>query len=219
MFTGIVHNHYPVSEVVREEGLMHLRVTLGSALTEGLEQGASVSVAGVCLTVVGHEGGVVTFDVIGETLARTTLGALESGARVNIERAARLGDEVGGHDVSGHVSGVGVVTAIEAPTNNRVVRITVDPEVMRYVFHKGYIALDGASLTVAALDRPAHTLDVHLIPETLTRTTFGARQVGDRINVEVDPRTVAIVDTVDAVLNARLEAMLVERLASQAKSS
>ena len=212
MFTGIVANHCEVARVEREEGLTHLEVALGEELSEGLERGASVSVAGVCLTVVGQEGGVVRFDVIAETLARTTLGALTPGDRVNVERAARYGDEIGGHDVSGHVSGVGRVVAVESPQNNRVVRIAVAPELMGYIFHKGYIALDGASLTVAAVDRGGGTFDVHLIPETLTRTTFGARAVGDRINVEVDPRTVAIVDTVEAMLAERLEALVAERL-------
>jgi len=217
MFTGIVANTCQVARVEHKEGLMHLEIALGD-LSEGLEQGASVSVAGVCLTMVRCTEGVVRFDVIAETLARTTLGALAEGDQVNIERAARVGDEIGGHDVSGHINGVGVVVAVESSPNNRVVRIEVEPEVMRYIFHKGYVALDGASLTVAAVERAAGTLDVHLIPETLDRTTFGSRAVGERINVEADPRTVAIVDTVDMVLSERLGGLVAERLASSGET-
>lgn len=203
MFTGIVHDKYRVAKVERREGMMHLEVSLGEAMTEGLERGASVSVAGTCLTAVEIGAGRVRFDIIGETLARTTLGELSEGDEVNIERAARFGDEIGGHSVAGHVTGVGELIGVETPENNCVLTIRVEPDQMKYIFHKGYIALDGASLTIAAVDRGVGTFEVHLIPETLTRTTFGTRRVGDLINVEVDPQTVAIVDTVEATLARR----------------
>ncbi len=208
MFTGIVHNHHPICALERKEGFLSLEIELGKDMTVGLERGASVSVSGVCLTAVDIEDGRVRFDVIGETLNRTTLGALNIGDRVNIERAARFGDEIGGHDVSGHVTGVGRLVQIERPANNWVGTFEVDAELMPYIFHKGFIALDGASLTIASVERAARRFTVHLIPETLTRTTFGTRAVGDGINVEVDPRTVAVVDTVEAVIEDRLQALL-----------
>ena len=108
-------------------------------------------------------------------------------------------------------SRVGEIVSVSSPINNRVIQLQVAPQLMRYIFHKGYIALDGASLTVASVDKQACTFEVHLIPETLERTTFGVRQKGDRINVEVDPRTVAVVDTtysvIDAIIAERLGAL------------
>jgi riboflavin synthase len=205
MFTGIVQRACPVSSIEREEGMIHLTVDLGAALAAGLERGASVSVAGTCLTAVDFDlgAGWVRFDVIAESLRRTTLGELAVGHLVNIERAASIGDEIGGHLLSGHVHGVAEVVDVTRPTNNHEVTMRVDPEVHRFIFSKGYIALDGCSLTVVDVDRDASTFSVHLIPETLERTTFGAREVGDRVNVEVDAQTLAVVETVDAALAAR----------------
>jgi len=208
MFTGIVQGQAEIVGMEHEEGIAHVRVALGQELSKGLERGASVSLSGVCLTAVDiHDDGVVRFDMIAETMALTTLGELERGSVVNIERAARYGDEIGGHAVAGHVTGVGEIVSIERPDNNRIVTIRISPDQIKYVFHKGYIALDGCSLTVVGVDRGAGTFSVHLIPETLEVTTFGGREVGERINVEVDPQTVAVVDTVEAVLAERLEAM------------
>ena len=205
MFTGIVQSARPVAEVSHVEGMMHLTMDLGRELTVGLERGASVSISGACLTAVEFdvEAGWARFDLIAETLRLTTLGGLEPGTLVNIERAAKIGDEIGGHLLSGHVHGVAEVVDIQTPANNHEVTMRVDPEVLRYVFPKGYIALDGASLTIVDVDRDASTFSVHLIPETLERTTFGQRGVGDRINVELDAQTLAVVETVDAALAAK----------------
>ena len=122
---------------------------------------------------------------------------------VNIERAARIGDEIGGHLLSGHIHGVAEVVDVSTPTNNHEVTMRVEPDVARFIFSKGYIALDGCSLTIVDVDRDASTFSVHLIPETLERTTFGHRGDGGRINVEVDAQTLAVVETVDATLAAR----------------
>ncbi|MEM1348068.1 MAG: riboflavin synthase subunit alpha [Myxococcota bacterium] len=208
MFTGIVQGQAEIVGVEHEEGLARVRVALGPEMSAGLERGASVSLSGVCLTAVDiRDDGVVRFDMIAETMARTTLGALKAGSMVNIERAAKYGDEIGGHAVAGHVTAVGEIVSIERPDHNRVVTIRVAPDQIKYIFHKGYIALDGCSLTVVGVDRGAGTFAVHLIPETLEVTTFGGRELGERINVEVDPQTVAVVDTVEAVLADRLEEM------------
>jgi riboflavin synthase len=128
------------------------------------------------------------------------LGGLVAGTTVNVERSFRFGDEVGGHILSGHVAGVAVVTHIKSDDGHRLVTMAVPREWMAYLMLKGFVALDGASLTIAEVDRSAGTIAVSLIPETLARTTFSRVEVGDRINLEVDSQTQAIVDTVRAVL-------------------
>ncbi len=140
------------------------------------------------------------FDLIRETIETTNLGDLRPGSRVNVERSVRIGDELGGHLLSGHVSAT--VPVIEDRTEPGYRRLTVRvPEFwMRYLSVKGFVALNGASLTIAELDRQASTVAVSLIPETLTRTTFGDVHVGDRLNLEVDPQTQAVVDTVRSML-------------------
>lgn len=140
------------------------------------------------------------FDLVRETIGTTNLGDLRRGSRVNVERSLRVGDEVGGHLLSGHVSAT--VPVIEDRTEPGYRRLTVQiPEFwMRYLSLKGFVALNGASLTIAELDRQASTISVSLIPETLARTTFGDVRTGDRLNLEVDPQTQAIVDTVRSML-------------------
>ncbi len=203
MFTGIVTGHYEVVGLEDREGRRRLTLRLGEDLTRGLERGASVSVAGTCLTAVEIGREDVSFDVIAESLRLTTLGDLVVGSPVNIERSAKFGDEIGGHLLSGHVSGVGEVVRVETPENNWVVSLRAPQALMRYIFHKGFIGLDGCSLTVVNVNREAATFEVHLIPETLERTTFGVRSQGAKINLEVDPQTVAIVETVEAVVRER----------------
>lgn len=202
MFTGIVQGIYEVTSVRREADLLTYEIALDSNRIAGLEPGASVSVEGVCQTVVSIDGERVTFDAIRETLERTTLGALEAGARVAVERSARVGDEVGGHDVSGHVIGRGEVVEARREGHVCVLRIAVPAGWMKYVLDKGFIAVDGSSLTVCET-QPDGSFAVHLIPETLRLTRLGERQPGDEVNIELDPRTVAIVDTVERVMDER----------------
>jgi riboflavin synthase len=198
MFTGIVQELAPVVACVREPGLLRLELGLSPERREGLEGGASVAVNGVCLTVSRRTPEGIGFDVIAETLDRTSLGSLAEGDRVDVERSATFADEIGGHRVSGHVSGIARVLEVRRSENNRVIRLGADDaDWLRFVFHKGYIALDGASLTVSAMDRAVGWLEVSLIPETLERTTFGFRDVGDAVNVEVDAETQAVVETVE----------------------
>ena len=168
----------------------------------GLRRGASVAVDGACLTVTKIDKTRVSFDLMGETLAKTTLGQLKENDRVNSERSASLGDEIGGHLLSGHITGTAEIVAIDHPENNHVVTFGVPPEWMKYIFPKGFIALDGASLTIVDVDKAAGTFTVWLIPETLRMTTFGFKKTGDRVNVEIDSRTQTIVDTVQALMSA-----------------
>lgn len=198
MFTGIVQG--VCSVVAAEVGdATRLRIDLGE-LADGLRPGASVAVNGVCLTAVAIDAGVVAFDVIAETRHATNLGALERGSAVNVERSFRVGDEVGGHILSGHIAATAAVRDVTTASGNTVVKATVPRPWTRYLMAKGFVALNGASLTIQALDREAATMSVALIPETLARTTFGRVAVGDQLNLEVDAQTQAVVDTVAALL-------------------
>ncbi|MEA2372797.1 MAG: riboflavin synthase [Solirubrobacteraceae bacterium] len=185
MFTGLVADLGRVVSLERDADAdghaagAHLRIA--SQLAGELVSGDSIAVNGVCLTATRLEPGSFAADVIAETLGRSSLGGLEAGASVNLELPLRASDRLGGHVVLGHVDGQGEVTSF---TPAGVLVLEVDPGLLRYVVEKGSVALDGVSLTVAAVDD--HSLSVALIPETLKRTTFGATGVGSRVNVEVD---------------------------------
>jgi riboflavin synthase len=182
MFTGIVRELGEVEGIERSDDGARLRVR--AALAHGLEPGASVSVAGACLTVAALGEGAFAADVMNQTLSLTTLGVLEEGDRVNLEPALRAGESLGGHLVQGHVDGVAEVTDVQADGMARRVRVLLAEELARYVVEHGSIAIDGVSLTVAGLD--GGEVEVALIPETLERTTLGSLEPGGRVNVEVD---------------------------------
>lgn len=201
MFTGIVQG---CAELVRIEELADLRrhwVRMPRALLEGLRPGASVAHNGCCLTVVAIKDDIVQFDLVPETLKLTNLASLQVGAQVNIERAARLGDEIGGHLMSGHILCQATLTKRIVLTHGLTLWFRLSPSIMRYVLTKGFIAVDGVSLTVGQVRDQSFC--VHLIPETVARTTLGARRVKDRVNIEVDVHTQAIVDTVERVLHEK----------------
>jgi riboflavin synthase len=153
---------------------------------------------GCCLTVTRIDGDLVDFDLMRETLSVTNLGGVEIGERVNFERAARFGDEIGGHAMSGHILCTAEVTQIVSSENNYRIRFRLPAQWTRYIFTKGYIGIDGISLTIGQVE--ADEFDVNLIPETLQRTNIATRKVGDRVNIEIDPQTQAIVDTVTNLL-------------------
>lgn len=200
MFSGITRGLFPVVAVTREPSLLRYEVDLGE-YGRGLELGASVSIDGVCQSVVAVEGTNATFEAIAETLSRTTLGPLAPGARVSVERSLRVGDEIGGHEVSGHVIGTGVIASVRRSGHEIAIQIEVPTAWMRYLTPKGFVAIDGSSLTVGETG-PDHFW-LHLIPETLRLTALGDKQPGARVNVELDARTVAIVDTVERILRER----------------
>lgn len=207
MFTGIVAGRARVTEVRDAGGLRTLRLELPRGLGEGAAIGASVAVAGTCLTVVERDGDRLRFDCIDETLRRTTLGDLVPGAEVNVERAARFGDEIGGHLLSGHVLGTATVVARDEVEGNLRLRLRAPAEAVPYLLPKGFVAVDGCSLTIGIVDPGAATFEVHLIPETRRVTTLDALRVGDRTNLEVDAATQAVVDTVERVLATRAGAV------------
>jgi riboflavin synthase len=222
MFTGIVQGVAHVAQIADRPGLRSFTLQLPPGFDDGLAIGASVAVDGVCLTVTERpEPDRACFDVMQQSLALTTLGALAVGGAINVERAARDGAEIGGHPLSGHVDFMARVSELRRPENNHVLRLAVPAPWMRYVFAKGYIAVNGASLTVAEAQREpdgSGWFEVWLIPETLRMTTFGHKAVGDALHIEIERATQVFVDTVrDAVaerlgpLAQAVEALLAER--------
>jgi riboflavin synthase len=201
MFTGITRGTFVVTAVDRGANSTSYLVDLTGA-TVALEPGASVSIDGVCQTVVHIDGSIARFDAIKETLDKTTLDTLEVGRTVSIERAARMGDEIGGHQVSGHITGTGTITSTTHDAGEVTLRIAVPPDWMRFLLHKGFVAVDGSSLTIGDRD-DSGWFDVHLIPETCRLTNLCGLSVGDHVNIELDPQTVAIVTTVERVLAQR----------------
>jgi len=193
MFTGIVAGTSPVINIEQKEIVRSLTLNL-EGFVMGLEIGASVSLDGVCMTVVSIDGNLVTFDAIEETLNRTTLGKLGVGSLVNIERSLKMGDELGGHIISGHVLTTAKILQIVNKGEGIDMMIENPPEVNQYILEKGYISIDGMSLTIGKVSEDNFSL--HIIPETLRITTIGQKNVGDYVNIEIDSRTQAIVDTI-----------------------
>ena len=183
MFTGIVEE---LGEITAWDDLADAaRITVrGPLVTEDAKHGDSIAVNGVCLTVVTNDDGAFTADVMKETLDRSSLGALAVGSRVNLERAVRLQDRLGGHLVQGHVDGTGEIRFVVPDEHWTVVRVSLPQGLDRYVVEKGSITVDGVSLTVSAVDRD--WFEVSLIPTTLSMTTLGRKGVGDPVNLEVD---------------------------------
>jgi riboflavin synthase len=179
MFTGIVRE---VGTVAAFDGSR--LVVAATETAEGAAVGDSVAVAGACLTVVDARDGRLSFDVVPETLARTSLGGLEEGGAVNLELSLRVGDRLGGHVVPGHVDAVGRVRSVTPEGDGRRVWIDAPEQVLGYCIEKGSVALDGVSLTVAALDDEG--FEVALIPHTLAVTTLGRLEPGDAVNLEAD---------------------------------
>jgi riboflavin synthase len=183
MFTGIVREVGVVRSIESDgEGA---RIAVEAPRTaESAALGDSVAVAGVCLTVTANGAGTLSFDAVPETLRRTSLGRLEPGARVNVEGALRAGEPLGGHIVQGHVDGVGTARSLEPEGDGARLTIEVPAGLRRYCVEKGSIAVEGVSLTVAALGE--ETVEIALVPHTLAETTLGALGPGDPVNLEVD---------------------------------
>jgi riboflavin synthase len=187
MFTGIISDVGEVTEITQQGE--RSRLMLASAYDPGsIALGASIAISGVCLTVVEaaprNSGSRLTFDVGAETLAVTTLGSLHAGDKVNLERALRMGDELGGHIVSGHVDGIAEIRSRRDFDGMAHFRFHVPSALARFIAPKGSIALEGTSLTVNAVE--GENFEVLLIPHTLAVTAWGGRKTGDRVNIEVD---------------------------------
>ncbi|MFO1257588.1 MAG: riboflavin synthase subunit alpha [Gammaproteobacteria bacterium] len=203
MFTGIIQDLVPVTWVEHKGNAVRFSLTLSISSLTNLHLGASLAVDGVCLTVAHIEGNEVFFDVMAETLSITTLKTIQVGQYRNIERSLSFGSEIGGHILSGHVIGEATISHIEKGSNElQINTFQCNPNWMKYILTKGFIALDGASLTIVD-PSPHGTFKIHFIPETIKRTTLGQKIVGSQVNLEIDPQTQAIVDTVEKVLAER----------------
>ncbi|MEU1075259.1 MULTISPECIES: riboflavin synthase [unclassified Streptomyces] len=196
MFTGIVEELGEVTAVEKLGDSSRFRLR-GPVVTEGARHGDSIAVNGVCLTVVESGDGEFTADVMEETLKRSSLGALDVGSRVNLERPMAVGGRLGGHIVQGHVDGTGAIVARTPSENWEIVKVSLPAELSRYVVEKGSITVDGVSLTVVEAGPDYFTIS--LIPTTLALTTLGRKQPGDPVNLEVD----VIAKYVERLLGAR----------------
>ncbi len=198
MFTGIVAGLAEVSAIKKQNLLWRLELRLPENAQQNLKIGASIAVNGTCLTITQHRGQHVVFDVMMKTLELTNLNTLKVGDSVNIERAARFGDEIGGHLLSGHIHCQAEIIAVDCPENNRIITFSLAQKWMPYILSKGFVALDGASLTISEVKK--NQFCAHLIPETCRVTTLGFKKVGDKVNLEIDSQTQAIIETVERVL-------------------
>ncbi|MEE1770339.1 riboflavin synthase [Streptomyces sp. JV185] len=183
MFTGIVEELGEVTAVEKLDDSSRFRLR-GRVVTEGAKHGDSIAVNGVCLTVVDLGDGEFTADVMAETLNRSSLGALDTGSRVNLERPMAVGGRLGGHIVQGHVDGTGRIVERRISENWEIVKVSLPAELARYVVEKGSITVDGVSLTV--VDAGPDYFTISLIPTTLALTTLGIKEPGDPVNLEVD---------------------------------
>lgn len=219
MFTGIIQGVAAIDAIKDHDGLRTFTLRFPEGFSEGLAVGASVSVDGVCLTVTELlSASTATFDIMLQSLKITTLADYLAGDRVNVERAAKDGAEIGGHPISGHVDFSTAIDTVGTSEGNKVLRIKLPSDFARYVFPKGYIAINGASLTVSEVDKKEGWFEVWLIPETRRMTVFEDKRAGDRLNIEIERDTQVVVDTVrDAVqeslgrLQPVLEALLAEK--------
>tara|TARA_B100001769_G_C22013591_1_gene544725 strand:+ start:458 stop:1057 length:600 start_codon:yes stop_codon:yes gene_type:complete len=191
MFTGIVQGQ---GQVIAMDSGEYTKVTITLPNSENLRIGDSVSVSGVCLTAVQIQDTAVQFDIIPETLSRTNLKELQIGNHVNIERALKYGDEVGGHLLSGHIMGVGTISNRHEGEEILDISVKVPEEMSPFIVEKGYIAIDGISLTIGKVN--GCNFSVHLIPETIRLTTLASKQIGAEVNIEIDSMTQIIVQTV-----------------------
>ena len=199
MFTGIVQGTGKIIRIAQPAADFRTHtVLLPEHMAHDLHIGASVAHNGCCLTITQIRGREADFDLMAETLAKTNLGRLTEGSEVNLERAARFGDEIGGHVMSGHIMATVEIIRIDENGLNRTLWFRLPEKLKPYLFAKGFVGLDGCSLTVGIVGDDAFC--VHLIPETLERTLFGSRRAGDAVNLEIDAQTQAVVDTVARVM-------------------
>ncbi|MBQ4864691.1 riboflavin synthase subunit alpha [Pseudoalteromonas sp. MMG013] len=204
MFTGIVQTQATVISCNKSGGVLRLVLSVSSNYLNHLDIGASIAINGCCLTVVRYEVspqdvvGQVYFDVIDESLKLTNLGFLQRGFKVNFERSLTFGTELGGHIVSGHIHCMAKIKAIVKDHDNCRVQLSLPNEWLKFVLYKGFITINGASLTVGEVNATGFWL--HLIPETLSITNLGRAVEGDFLNIEVDQQTYTIVNTVENYL-------------------
>ena len=201
MFTGIVQEIGLVSHKEETDAGITLQINTSSRFLKDLNIGASIAVNGVCLTVINFSKNKVSFDVIPETLRVTNLKFISKGSEVNLERSLKFGDEIGGHILSGHIMATGIIHSRVESGDQMTFSILASPSTHKYLTEKGYIAIDGISLTVGEVENGIFHL--HIIPETLRLTTLGSKQIGDVVNLEIDSNTQLIVETIERLMKDR----------------
>jgi len=197
MFTGIVQGTGTIISIDQKVTSSTFSIDLGE-LSSNLNPGSSVSVDGICMTVTSQKDSVVNFDAIQETLSRTTLGQAVEGDMVNLERALKMGDELGGHLLSGHIMSTSSIISKKNNGEGIDIKISLNEKLKSFVMEKGYIAIDGISLTVGTVEN--NSFNIHLIPETLERTTINSKTEGSMVNIEIDSITQAVVSTVSTIM-------------------
>ena len=201
MFTGIVTAQGLIKRIQNQPNYTTLSIKAPKGFAQNLKRGASVAINGVCLTVKKGSTNHLEFDVITETLDKTNLKLLNKNEKVNLERSMVATSEIGGHLVSGHIFGVGVIKSINDRGDTKDLRIQAPAAMMQYLFYKGYIALNGCSLTVGKVLKSS--FNIHLIPETIKVTNFQSLQKGDLVNIEIDQTTVNTVETIKKIMLER----------------
>lgn len=199
MFTGIIEEILKIDFLEVSSDIMRLGISVPNEWLSSLSIGGSVAVNGVCLTITTIENSLVYFDLIPETYQLTTFRNAALFDQCNVERAATLGAQIGGHLTSGHIIDTATIIKIKKSNKHQINTILCDKKWMKYILHKGFVTLDGASLTVVN-PSPDGMFDIHLIPETLNKTLFGIKRENELINLEIDPQTQATVDTVERII-------------------
>lgn len=206
VFSGIVHSTGTITQASKNKDSLTLEVESSSDFVADLQIGASVCVDGVCLTVTSVTDTLMSFDLIIETLRSTTFDKVKISEQVNLERSIKFGDEIGGHILSGHVSDTLSIDKISNTDENYVLTFKTSSDIVKYIFPKGYVAINGVSLTVGDVSREDNLFNVYLIPETLRRTNLSNKLVGDLVNVEIESQTRNTVDTITQITKENINA-------------
>ena len=206
VFSGIVHSTGTITQASKNKDSLTLEVESSSDFVADLQIGASVCVDGVCLTVTSVTDTLMSFDLIIETLRSTTFDKVKISEQVNLERSIKFGDEIGGHILSGHVSDTLSIDKISKTDENYVLTFKTSSDLVKYIFPKGYVAINGVSLTVGDVSREDNLFNVYLIPETLRRTNLSNKLVGDLVNVEIESQTRNTVDTITQITKENINA-------------
>lgn len=201
MFTGIVSGQGYIHKVKNNFDYTSITIKAPAGFSKNLKRGASVAVNGVCLTAKKGATDLLQFDVITETLEKTNFKLLSKGNKVNLERSMKANTEIGGHLVSGHIHGVGVIKSINDRGQTKDLRIQPPASLMEYLFYKGYVGLNGCSLTIGKVFKSS--FNIHLIPETIKVTNFQKMKKGDLINIEIDQTTINTVETIKKIMLER----------------
>ena len=201
MFTGIVSGQGYIHRIKNNVDYTSIAIKAPSGFSKNLKRGASVAVNGVCLTAKKGATDLLEFDVITETLEKTNFKLLSKGNKVNLERSMKADTEIGGHLVSGHIHGVGIIKSINDRGQTKDLRIQPPASLMEYLFYKGYVGLNGCSLTIGKVFKSS--FNIHLIPETIKVTNFQNMKKGDLINIEIDQTTINTVETIKKIMLER----------------